>query len=126
MTKALVRHMRDKGGPRYRVLIFWCPGCAAFRPRGSGLHALPVFGETSPKWDWNGDLERVTLSPSTRTSYKYHNGGDVIEEVCHSFLKGGVFEFLGDCTHELKNQKVALPDLPEWVERMFDGNEVGS
>ena len=32
--------------------------------------------------------------------------------VCHYFLRAGVIEYLGDCTHALRGQKVMLPDWP--------------
>lgn len=35
------------------------------------------------------------------------------DEVCHSFVRNGVIEFLSDCTHALKGQHVPLPDWPE-------------
>lgn len=34
------------------------------------------------------------------------------DEVCHSFVRAGKIEFLGDCTHALKGQTVPLPDWP--------------
>jgi hypothetical protein len=61
----------------------------------------------TPSWDWNGDLERPTLSPSILTQGY---------TVCHSFLRDGVFEFLTDSTHSLAGQSVPIPDLPKWVE----------
>jgi hypothetical protein len=61
-----------------------------------------------PQWDFDGDLEAPTLSPSIKTTP--YDGS-----VCHSFLRNGVFEFLGDCTHSLKGQHVPMPDLPDWV-----------
>jgi hypothetical protein len=32
--------------------------------------------------------------------------------VCHSFVKEGMIEFLSDCTHDMKNKTVELPDYP--------------
>lgn len=90
-------------------LWIWCPGCADW---GSGLHALPVEGEEQPQWQWDGNLEFPTLSPSILTKFNY---GDPPEErVCHSFLKNGVWDFLGDCTHSLVGQKVLVVPLPDW------------
>lgn len=34
---------------------------------------------------------------------------------CHSFLRNGVWEFLGDSAHELANQKVPMVPLPNWL-----------
>ena len=90
---------------KYPGLMFVCPGCDL---DGSGLHILPVNTDVkSPAWDWNGDVDKPTLSPSILTKH-----GDFI---CHSYLKDGVFEFLSDSTHALAGQKVPIPDLYPWM-----------
>jgi hypothetical protein len=76
---------------------------------GSGAHLLPVDAAKSPAWDWDGNTEAPTLSPSILT-----RAGS---EVCLSFLRAGVFEFLSDCTHPLAGQSVPIPDLPDWLVR---------
>lgn len=77
-----------------RRLCLRCPGC-------EGVHAVPLAPGDGEAWTWNGDLDRVTLSPSL-----------VVEDrgaVCHSFVRDGRIEFLSDCTHALAGQTVALP-----------------
>lgn len=108
--------LRDAEGTTY--LMFWCPGC-------DESHG-PVVARTvaaRPLWTWNGDRDRPTLSPSIRvrgkrrlTDDEYHRivAGeqvDVPDRTCHSFVRDGRIEFLGDCTHELAGQTV---DIPEW------------
>lgn len=61
----------------------------------------------SPSWTWDGNLEAPTLSPSILT-------GKGTDKICHSYLKEGIFQFLGDCNHSLVNQHVPMPDLPDW------------
>lgn len=103
----------DDNGVYYQSLAFVCPGCA-LRENGrwSGLHMIPVnTDKKSPSWDWNGDLEKPTLSPSILT-----NGHSSF--VCHSFLTDGVFNFLTDSTHPLSGQQIPIPDLPDWF---FEG-----
>lgn len=34
---------------------------------------------------------------------------------CHSFVRDGKIQFLGDCSHELKGQTVDLPEYPETI-----------
>lgn len=106
----------DDHGVQYTSLMFVCPGCkAAGHKSYAGLHLLPVNSPhiDKPSWDWDGNLELPTLSPSILT-----RGGSLGKDgVCHSFLKAGVFEFLTDSTHPLSGQKVELPDLPEWSVR---------
>lgn len=105
-------------------LKIWCPGCKS-------LKMLPINGTSDkrPNWQFDGNLEKPTLSPSIKTSYymmsdegeaaaergdapgpdgRYHGH----EYVCHSFLKAGRWEFLSDCTHELKSQTVDMQPLP--------------
>lgn len=120
--KAQLRTIDDHGDT-YEALVFWCPGCEAPPDpndghRSGGLHMLPVNTTLkSPSWDWDGNLEAPTLSPSILTRAKYYTGPDTPkrEFVCHSFLRAGVFEFLGDCTHQYVGQHVQIPDLPEWA-----------
>ncbi len=103
--KSMTRSVDDHG-LKYDALAFVCPGCREFG--GTGLHLLPVNSSTkSSSWDWDGDLDRPTLNPSILT-------GRDSPRVCHSFLRGGVLEFLGDCAHSLANRLVELPDLPDW------------
>lgn len=107
--KSMVVSVTD-GEMRYEALAFVCPGCKELHPNSTGLHMLPVNSSVkSPSWDFNGNTEAPTLTPSILT--RYH---DTAERVCHSFLNDGVFSFLGDSTHSLANQQVPMPDLPEW------------
>lgn len=90
-------------------LAFHCPGC-------DSQHVCSVTGP-SP-WQWNGSLDRPTLSPSVLITY---NGADAGRDrgdgrlappaVCHSFVADGRIQFLGDCTHALAGQTV---DIPDW------------
>lgn len=121
--KAVVRRTvhGTSGEPLGDRIYVWCPGCALAksdieRSTGSGLHGLPIrgtpgAGETS--WNWNGDLELVTLDPSILTRYPY---GDS-ELVCHSYVRNGQWQFLTDCSHALAGQTVDMVDLPDWVTR---------
>lgn len=91
----------------FYALMFVCPGCKEFG--GSGIHMLPVnTTATKPAWTWDGNLEKPTLSPSILSA----KGTD---QQCHSYLKNGMFKFLGDCKHSLAGQEVEMPDLPDWL-----------
>lgn len=88
-------------------VLFWCPGC-------DGPHGLRVSTDPAPgaRWSFNGDFDRPTFSPSVLVRY---NGADAGRDgappaVCHSFVNDGQIQFLGDCTHGLAGQTVALPD----------------
>ncbi|RNL66226.1 ammonia monooxygenase [Nocardioides marmoriginsengisoli] len=100
-----------------RRVHFRCPGCGT-------VHGVTVDAPNS--WTWNGDLQRPTFEPSVlvhphRTFVNGDLDGDALTApenitmtpLCHSFVRGGRIEFLGDCTHGLAGQTV---DLPPWRE----------
>jgi len=80
---------------------FYCPGC-------KNHHAFTIKhpGPFVP-WQWNNDLVKPTFSPSLLCNSDYP------ESRCHSFVKDGQIQFLGDCFHELKNQTVDLHEIDE-------------
>ena len=87
---------------------FNCPGCeCSHMIRISGVH---------PFWDWNGDLDKPTVTPSIRVTYPANP--DALEEFkewrlercCHSFVTDGKIQFLGDSTHKLAGLTVEIPD----------------
>lgn len=105
--KSEIRHVDDHG-VSYDCLAFVCPGCISLHPGSSGLHMLPVnTDKKKPSWTWDENLEKPTLNPSILT-------GKDTELICHSFLRGGIFEFLGDSTHAMAGRHVPMPDLPDW------------
>lgn len=104
-------------------LKFFCPGCHT-------VHVVLIKqrGTASP-WEWNGDLERPTLSPSVLVySHETLNAagkalidaaGDgptpeltdehrVSTPQCHSYVRDGHIEFLNDSTHALAGTTVEL------------------
>jgi hypothetical protein len=101
------------GNNRWRID---CPGCGE-------AHVL------DGRWSFNGDQQRPTFSPSLllRTghyasahtdncwcTYNAENPGEPAPfscNVCHSFIRDGHIEFLGDSTHKLAGQRVVLPDV---------------
>ena len=97
-------------------VAFECPGCGM-------MHQVRVEGSLRPRWEWNGDGHRPTFSPSILVEDGHYvdpagkwcdrSGGDEPCEClrCHSFVRDGMIQFLGDCTHALAGQTVALPDL---------------
>ncbi len=81
------------------LLMFQCPGCGY-------SHGVTVKGSVrqGPEWGWNGSMDKPTFTPSLNV-----NGG--YGRRCHSFVKDGKIQFLGDCDHSLKGQTV---EIPEW------------
>ena len=70
-------------------------------------------------WKFNGDFGKPTFSPSIKVTGQYgtnpdgtgsEKDGTLVKTCCHSYVKDGRIQFLGDCTHALKGQTVDLPD----------------
>jgi len=127
MAKAEI--VRDAQGVFYGIR-FKCPGCVYMD--GSPMwETLPVNwlppGETqeSPHqqgkahWGFDGNFDAPTFTPSINTwwggeKYKNEDGTEytpVPLHRCHSFIRAGRIQYLGDCTHALVNQTVDLPVL---------------
>ena len=108
----------DKPDLTGQMLHMWCPGCQE-------LHAVELDPKNSPCWTWDGNIDAPTINPSIKVDgvqwhpaegfYKpTHNVAPGEKITCHSFVRNGHWEFLGDCTHHLVSQTVPLPPLPEW------------
>lgn len=81
-------------------LWFECPGCGH-------LHGIHVGQGEGVRWTWDGNIEAPTFNPSVSVKWKEFE----IEKHCHSFIRAGNFEFLGDCTHALAN---TITPIAEW------------
>ena len=100
------------------MMSFYCPGCKETHTIITQKQDYP-----SPVWEFNGDMDNPTVSPSVKVTYRhpkeYGKGdhapigwkGEEVEDVCHSFVCDGKIQFLSDCTHELARKTVDLPDL---------------
>jgi len=78
---------------------FHCPGCG-------NAHAVTVNGKinsSGASWTWNGSMDKPTFTPSINC-----NPGSP-ENHCHSWVRNGMIEFLGDCHHSLAGQTVEIP-----------------
>ena len=94
-----------KWGTEGERLLFACPGCV------ESHHAIPVDG--SRGWQWNGDTERPTLTPSVLTT---STRGEAREKhICHLFVTNGFIQFLSDCTHALAGQTVEMEELEDGI-----------
>lgn len=103
-------------------LSFFCPGCEL-------SHEISTQG--SPAWNWNGDAELPTFSPSVLATSGHYARADARgcwctyaaahpDETdlprcnrCHSFVHDGQIEFLTDCTHALAGTTVPIPEWPQ-------------
>lgn len=91
VSSVLRRGEDPRGGFR---LSFYCPGC-------DDMHAVWIHADG---WTFDDDdLERPSFRPSVLAICG--------ERRCHSYITGGRFEYLGDCTHELAGRDVDMVPL---------------
>lgn len=88
--------------------LFWCPGCR-------GVHAVNVarVGDgLRACWDFDGNEASPTFSPSLLCH------GDPASVPprprCHSFIRGGLIEFLSDSAHDHAGKTVPIPPWRGW------------
>lgn len=95
---------------------------------------VQIGAGSGPRWGFNGDEAKPTFSPSLLVRSGHFarddqrpgecycdaeergvDAGSFSCSICHSFVRDGMIEFLGDSTHDLAGQTVALPEYPpEW------------
>lgn len=106
MGKKLVHRT---GWHQVSTVTHWCPACK--EPHDFAVE-LPFTN--GAKWTFDGNHDKPTFSPSMLITI-----GSDPPQVCHYFLREGIIEYLGDCTHELKGHKVPLPDIPAEIVGRF-------
>lgn len=94
---ALVEPVSNRKG----VYLVECPGCKTF-------HYIQSGADKGPNWDFNGDFDKPTFSPSLLVN---PNRECPDQHQCHSFIRDGQWQFLNDCTHELAGQTVDMIDV---------------
>lgn len=97
--KIMAEEVETDGG---KGLVFFCPGCKYY-------HSFRIkHGDDTnkPVWNWNGDMEKPTFSPSLLV-----NG--MTDQRCHSFVNNGQIQYLDDCWHELRGKTIDIPEI-EW------------
>jgi hypothetical protein len=90
--------------------VFFCPGCQE-------EHAITIrpAPPDRPAWEFDGNLEAPTLNPSILRTWRSGVPEEHPDRTCHSFVRAGKIEFLGDCTHALRGQTVELPEVEAWA-----------
>jgi len=79
-------------------LYFYCPGCECD-------HMIVIAGDRTktPVWDFNGDMNLPTVSPSILVS-------DEKGTMCHFYINHGQIQYLSDCRHRLAGSNVEMKD----------------
>lgn len=115
---ALGTKLRKLEGGR---VSYWCPGCDM-------AHVLTVEpGGEGPCWDWDGDTEEPSFSPSVLVRWETWvppvTEANIDEwkrkpwqqtkkiSICHAFVTDGYVQFLNDSTHALAGRTVPLSDF---------------
>jgi hypothetical protein len=108
-------------------VAFMCPGCKEMHHVRTCLPGLRGSID-GPSWQFNGDYDRPTFSPSVLVrghaverddtgrwtgEWLRDGAGNPISTVCHSFVRDGQIQFLGDCTHPLAGQTVPLQSFDD-------------
>lgn len=108
----------------------WCPACGE-------MHV--IYTEGNVKWDFNGDVNNPTFSPSVKITgkqkilvngkwtgvWKRDKNGNALDGCCHYFIQNGKIKYCGDCTHEFSGKEIPLPKLPPWLMDEDEDNENG-
>lgn len=86
---------------------FYCPGC----------ERAHVYYVGPNQWEFNGNLEKPSFTPSLRNYHPAYVDPDTGQKVpektlCHLFVTDGQIVYCGDCPHALSGQTVPLPDWP--------------
>lgn len=90
---------------REGMFYFDCPGCKyghAFYTKNG-----PISNGVEQLWQFDDNLDSPTISPSLDVCR------DDPSRRCHSFIKGGMIQFLSDSHHSLAGQTVEIPDLED-------------
>lgn len=97
MAKIRVNENIHNGEKFHHTQYFYmCLGCGyehCFALRKDGGHH-----------EFNMDLNKPTVSPSLLQNF-------TLGKTCHSFMKNGMIQYLGDCHHHLAGQTIELPEI---------------
>jgi hypothetical protein len=106
-----------KSGSGIFEYIFFCPGCQCGHGFRTKSFIPPMVLNDNEKewiksvWDFDGNLEKPTLSPSYLIPGTPGADGLQGSGRCHSYVIDGQIQFLSDCDHELKGKTVDLEEF---------------
>jgi hypothetical protein len=80
-----------------RQFHYFCKGC-------NEIHAFSLKSEEG-NHTFNMDLNNPTVNPSLLQNF----GGQ--SKICHSYIRNGEIQYLGDCQHELAGKTIQLPEI---------------
>ena len=103
----MVLRSYDIEGKRVAAWYVYCPACLR-------SHHFVVENRDNPEfcWTFDGNMEEPTFEPSLGVSGRHWVNDRWVAERCHSFLRGGVWQFQSDSTHGLAGKKVPMVAFP--------------
>jgi hypothetical protein len=117
--KQILRKVDHKPGDGNADYMFICPGCKC----GHGIWTEKA-NSMGGVWTFNGNMAKPTFSPSLLirhplwtppvTAENFEQWKQApwpqtqVENVCHSFIRDGMIQFLPDCTHALAGKTVPM------------------
>lgn len=112
LSKKLYQHVQGMIG-------FHCPACDTMH-----FYYTDEYEHPGPKWEFNGDVENPTFSPSLlRSTSIPRNEAEKENPVwypqCHLFVIDGQIQYCSDSPHALAGQTIPIPDH----NRQLVGNE---
>ena len=110
---AMKKATMEDGGERY---WFWCKPCDTHH-----TYQTKAGTDGGPVWQFDGNEESPTFSPSLLVRHGRYlrdaegefiptaDGGLEMEKVrCHLYVRKGMVQYLGDCSHSLAGQTVPV------------------
>lgn len=81
-----------------------------------------VPNHMNAQWNFNGNIDKPTFTPSIDEKSGYHVAECSEEDrkyyqeenlgyKCHFVITDGYIQFCGDCSHDLKNTTIELPEI---------------
>ena len=94
----LVEHIHEGKKWHHDQYRYHCEGCGY-------EHAFALKSEGG-NHGFNMDLDNPTVTPSLLQNFSP-------DSICHSFIRDGKIQYLGDCHHHLKGQTIELPEIED-------------
>lgn len=96
-----------------KYLVFYCEACGHD-------HVVPYEYHESFNWNFNGDFDKPTLTPSVNnTTGSFASpgyDGGIPPTRCHFFVTDGRIHYCADCTHTFAGRLVDLRDVAPDIE----------
>lgn len=99
------------------VWAIWCPACEG----GHYINTLEK-NEDGAQWSGPGDVHNPTFMPSVNIGWGYNSKKCTPEELamyrtnniggrCHFYVRQGIIEYCGDCSHTMAGMNVPVPPI---------------